>query len=183
MSRKLALIVLAVWLAAGTVAGGVLLLRHAALRVPASTSATLRTAVSRALPPSGRWGMVHVMYRECTCSTKTIVHLIGRRALPGIDELVLVVDDGGVSSPEDQRLRDAGFGVGVITPSVLRDTYAITAAPVLVVARPDRELAYVGGYNRHKQEPRFMDVAIVRDAMHDATVSPLPVFGCLTVSP
>jgi hypothetical protein len=67
----------------------------------------------------------------------------------------------------------------VISPRALREGWGIEAAPVLVVAKPDGSLAYVGGYNRRKQEPRFMDVAIVRDAMQEA-VSPLPVFGCAT---
>jgi hypothetical protein len=124
--------------------------------------------------------MVHVMYRACACSARTIAHLVQRRAVFGVDELVLVIDDAGAGAADDQRLRDAGFRVDVITPRGLRETYAIEAAPVLIVAKPDGELAYVGGYNRRKQEPTFMDVAIVRDAMQEAAVSPLPVYGCAT---
>ena len=75
-------------------------------------------------------------------------------------------------------LAAAGYRVVVITPTQLRLGYGIEAAPVLVVMTPSGELAYVGGYNRRKQEPRFMDVAILRDAMEASAVSPLPVFGC-----
>lgn len=181
MSRKVAIVALVLWLGAGTVVGGVLLLRHAALSVPATSNATLQSAIAAALPrAAGRWGMVHVMYRSCACSTKTIAHLIQRRAVPGIDELVVLVDDAGQSVADDDRIRDAGYRISVITPSTLRETYAIEAAPVLVVVRSDGSLAYVGGYNRRKQEPRFMDVAIVRDAMEKAAVASLPVFGCAT---
>ena len=134
--RKLATVVLALWLGAGTVVGGVLLLRHAALRVPSSDNDALHAAVAGQLPRTGRWGMVHVMYRACTCSAKTIAYLTERRAVPGIDELVLVVDDHGTTDPNDRRLRDAGFRVDVITPRALRETFAIEAAPVLVVAAP-----------------------------------------------
>jgi hypothetical protein len=180
LSRKLALVALVLWLGAGTVVGGVLLLRHAALRVPPSSNEILRDAIAMALPRTNRWGMVHVMYRACQCSQKTIEHLVARRAIPGIDELVIVVDDTALATVTDQRLRDTGFRVAVITPRTLQETYAIEAAPVLIVAKPDGELAYVGGYNRRKQEPRFMDVAIVLDAMQATAVSPLPVYGCAT---
>jgi hypothetical protein len=124
--------------------------------------------------------MVHVMYRACPCSTRTLEHLLRRGAVLGIDELVLAVDDTGTAGSDDQRLRAAGFRVEVITPRTLHETFDIEAAPMLVVVKPDGELAYVGGYNRRKQEPKYMDVAIVRDAMQDAAVSPLPVFGCAT---
>ncbi len=124
--------------------------------------------------------MVHVMYRECPCSTRTVAHLLRRGAVFGIDELVLAVDDTGAAGPDDERLRAAGFRVEVITPKTLHETFDIEAAPMLVVAKPDGEIAYVGGYNRRKQEPKYMDVAIVRDAMREAAISPLPVFGCAT---
>ena len=68
----------------------------------------------------------------------------------------------------------------MITPRALRETYQIEAAPVLVVVKPGGSIDYVGGYNRRKQEPRFMDLAILQDAMHQTDVASLPVFGCAT---
>lgn len=124
--------------------------------------------------------MVHVMYRACPCSVRTLAHLVERRAVLGIDELVLLVDDDPAPGEVEQPLRAAGFRVAGITPRGLAETYGIEAAPVLVVVKPDGGLAYVGGYNRRKQEPRYMDVAIARDAMQAAEPSPLPVFGCAT---
>jgi hypothetical protein len=183
MSRKVAIVALVLWLGAGTVVGGVLLLRHAALGVPATSNTILQSAIATTFPrAAGRWGMVHVMYRGCACSAKTIAHLVDRRAVPGIEELVLLVDDAGQGAADDQHIRDAGYRVSVITPRTLHETYAIEAAPVLIVVGADGTLAYVGGYNRRKQEPKFMDVAIVRDAMDKAAVPPLPVFGCATSS-
>jgi len=51
---------------------------------------------------------------------------------------------------------------------------------VLVVMGPDGELAYVGGYNRHKQSAAYEDVAIIDELRTGRSVSTLPVFGCAT---
>lgn len=181
MRRKAALIALVVWLGAGILAGGLLLLRHAAFRVPEASDAQLRAALAAELA-GGRYGAAHVMYRSCACSARTITHLLERRATPGVDELVLMVDDEGASDPADQRLVAAGYRVKTITPRVLKERFHIHAAPVLIVTRPDQSIAYVGGYNRHKQEPRYADVAIIRDAGAADVTAPLPVFGCATTA-
>ena len=47
--------------------------------------------------------------------------------------------DASAAGSDDQRLRDAGFRVQVITPRALHQRYAIEAAPVLIVAKPDGE--------------------------------------------
>lgn len=182
MRRKVAVVALVVWLAAGIVAGGLLLLRHAAYRVPEATDAHLRAALTGQFAPN-QVGVAHVMYRSCACSGKTISHLLERRAIAGVDELVLIVDDDGASAPDDQDLVAAGFRVQTITPIVLKERYDIHAAPVLIVVRPDHDVAYIGGYNRHKQEPRYADVAIIRDVLDRvAATDPLPVFGCATTA-
>jgi hypothetical protein len=93
---------------------------------------------------------------------------------------VVVVDDDGLSGPEDERLRKAGFGVIVITPTSLRERYHLEAAPVLVVMSPDDEIVYIGGYNRHKQSAAYEDIAIVAELRARETPTTLPVFGCAT---
>ena len=141
----------------------------------------LRDAIAAWLPDhSGRWRVVHIMYRSCPCSRRTIEHLITSPRPAGLDELVLMVDDEGHPGSDDARLRAVGFRVEVITPAVLHDRFHVEAAPVLVVARPDHELAYVGGYNRSKQNPAYEDVAIIDAAGQRDAPAPLPVFGCAT---
>ena len=177
MARKVALLVLALWFGAGIVVGGVLMLRHAALRVPDRSDRKLEGAIAALVPRA--WSAVHVLYRECPCSTKTIAHLLARKAMPQLTEVVLVVDDARREGPQDAPLRAAGYRVVVVSPEQLRTQYGLEAVPVFVVARPDGALAYVGGYSRH-QSTRFADVAIVTDVMRAAEVTTLPVFGCPT---
>ncbi|HEY1816121.1 MAG TPA: hypothetical protein VGG74_27425 [Kofleriaceae bacterium] len=178
----LALVGLVAWLVVGTAVGGALLIRHlVALPTPARTDTTLRDAVRKLLPQRG-WRALHVMYRDCPCSQRTIAHLLASPRPAELAELVLIVDDDRQSGPEDARLRAAGFPVVVIGPDELRGRFHLEAAPVLIVMSPEGELAYVGGYNRHKQGAAYEDLAIVADARARHDVAPLPVFGCATSS-
>jgi hypothetical protein len=180
--QRLALIALVAWLAAATALGGVLLLRHAAaLPAPLPSDPALRAAIREVLPPApGRLRAVHVLYRSCECSRRAIAHLLDRRPLAGVDELVVLADDDGRPGAGDAALEAAGFRVLVTTPAGLRDRFGVEAAPLLVVARPDGELAYVGGYSRHKQAPRYEDAQILAELATRPTAAALPVFGCPT---
>ena len=178
--RTLALAGLAAWLVVGTAVGGALLIRHLVpLPTPARTDTTLRDAVRELLPQRG-WRAVHVMYRDCPCSQRTIAHLLASPRPAELAELVLVVDDDRQGELEDAQLRAAGFAVVVIGPDELRTRFDLEAAPVLIVMSPEGELAYVGGYNRHKQSAAYEDGAIVAEARARHDVAPLPVFGCAT---
>ena len=162
--------------------GGILLIRHlVALPTPPTSDRVLHHALETALVGRpGNWRLAHVMYRTCTCSRRTIEHLVSRGRLPGTDELVVMVDDAVAAGPQDAVLRAAGFTVLVISPATLRDGWHVESTPLLVVARPDHEVVYVGGYNRHKQSPRYEDVAIVDELRGHHVPATLPVFGCAT---
>ncbi len=150
-----------------------------ALPAPAVTDMRLRDAVAAIHPDhAATWRAVHVMYRRCPCSQRTITHLRAAPRPADLDEVVVMVDDDGAPGPEDGTLRAAGFDVRVITPAALHAELDLEAAPVLVIARPDHELAYVGGYNRHKQSAAYEDLAILADLRADAPRASLPVFGC-----
>lgn len=179
MYRKLVWTALALWVVAMTALGGVLLLGHQALPTPPPSDPQLQAAVAAALP-APHWRAVHVMYRSCPCSRRTIDHLVARRPRPGVDELVVMVDDDAIPGREDGRLAAAGFAVRVISRAVLARDFHLEAAPVLVVAQPDGALAYIGGYNRHKQSATFEDVAILDDLVLRHAALALPVFGCPT---
>lgn len=173
---------LAAWAGCGLVLGGLLLARHlVALPTPPVTDTRLRDAVAGFHPDrAATWRAVHVMYRRCPCSQRTITHLRAAPRPADLDEVVVMVDDDGAAGPEDAMLRDAGFDVEVITPAALHAQLDLEAAPVLVVARPDHELVYVGGYNRHKQSTAYEDLAILADLRAEAPRAALPVFGCPT---
>jgi len=169
-----------VWLLGALLLGGVLLIRHlVALPVPAPTDRALVAAV-RAVLPDHTWGAVHVMYRECPCSQRTITHLLATARPAGVRELVIVVDDHAKGAAEDDRLRRAGFAVEVVDPATLASRFHIEAAPVLIVVAPDGGVAYLGGYNRHKQSAAYEDLAIIAEARAAQPPPALPVFGCAT---
>lgn len=177
------MVALGLWGAAVLLVGGLLLAPHlAALPAPLATDLRLRAALTGphgVLAPGG-WGVVHVFYRTCTCSRRTIAHLLARRALAGVDEVVVIVDDDAAAAADDAALAGAGFRVVVITPAALRERFHIEAVPLLVIARPGGDLAYVGGYNRHKQSAAYEDLAILRELRATHSREPLPVFGCAT---
>ncbi len=180
--RRIAVIGLAIWAGLGVLVGGLLLVQHLiALPAPPVSDARLRDAVAslRTDHPSW-WRAVHIMYRSCPCSQRTIAHLRATPRPMELDEIVVMVDDDGANGPEDALLRTSGFQVEVITPRVLREGFSVEAAPLLVLARPDHTLTYVGGYSRHKQSAAYEDLAIVTDSRGNAERSPLPVFGCAT---
>lgn len=180
--KRLAMIGLGLWGTVVIVVGGLLLAPHLiSLPTPARADSRLRDAMITLVPAlAGRWSAIHVMYRSCACSRRTIDHLLQTRRPVDLAELVLVVDDEGESGAEDVALRAAGFRVQVITPRTLHDRFHIDAAPLLVVMSPDLDVAYVGGYSRHKQSNAYEDLGIIAGLRSRTELGPLPVFGCAT---
>lgn len=169
---------LVAWFAASCALGGILLLRHVlALPTPSRDDRTLHDALAAALPAPA-WRAYHFMYRPC--SRRTIDHLIADPRPADLHELVVMVDDDGAAGPTDAVLRARGFAVEVVTPAALHARFHLEAAPVLVVTTPAGEVAYVGGYNTHKQSLAYQDAAIVAELRARDQVSSLPVFGCAT---
>lgn len=171
---------LGLWVVVAVVVGGLLLAPHLiALPMPTTADTAFRNAIAARLR-TAMWGAVHVMYRSCACSRRTVAHLTARRRSADLDELVFMVDDAGEAGPEDAVLRAAGFRVEVITPAALRDELHVEAAPLLAIARPNHELAYVGGYNRHKQSAAYEDLTIIAELRASRDRASLPIFGCAT---
>jgi len=177
----LARIGIVAWVVATFVLGGLLLVPHlAALPTPLRTDARLAAAVDALPSTPGHWRAVHFLYRKCTCSQRTLDHLVAGGRPAGVDERVIMIDDDARPGAADARLRAAGFAVEIIAPRELSARFGLEAAPVLVFVRPDGSVAYVGGYNRHKQSPAFEDLAIFDELRHDEAPAALPVFGCPT---
>ncbi|MFT3698638.1 MAG: hypothetical protein QM831_36165 [Kofleriaceae bacterium] len=173
---------LAIWLPAGFVLGGILLIHHmVALPVPPASDARARAAFQTDLPQA-RWRLFHVLYRGCGCSRRVIDHLLAGPRPQDVIEEVVMADDHRLPSDFDDRLRAAGFTVRVVDPDQLAEHYHLEAAPVLAIMRPDGTVGYLGGYNRHKQAPLFEDVAVLEKLRRHETPGPLPLYGCATSS-
>lgn len=183
--RRILQVLLGLWLVGGVVLGGALLVHHLiALPTPPPTSAALhdqmRQLFARPWSDDGKWHALHVMYRACPCSQRTIAHLTERARPADLDELVLIVDDEGKPGEEERALEARGYRVAVTTPERLRRELTLEAAPVLVIARPGGEVVYVGGYTRHKQSNAYEDLAILSELRRQQERGALPVFGCPT---
>lgn len=183
--RRLLLVLLGLWLVGGIALGGLLLVQHLiALPAPDASNAQLRGQMNRVFDGGwrgdGKWRVMHVMYRDCPCSRRTISHLTAGGRPGDLDELVLLVDDEGRAGEEDAKLVAHGYRVLIITPDELHRDYDLEAAPVLVIARPDGALVYVGGYTRHKRTNAYEDLRILADLRQQGERDALPVFGCPT---
>lgn len=123
----------------------------------------------------GDWLVVHVMYAECRCSQRIVDHLIDRGRPAGVTEHVLLVgEDQELSAP----LSDRGYTVTQLTAEQLSSRFHVQAAPLLLVAAPDGELRYAGGYTERKQGYRIRDVDILDTVMAKGWAAELPAFGC-----
>lgn len=177
---RLALLSLGLWLVGALALGALLLAPHSPLPVPAASDEHMRAAFDALLHKLTGWRAIHVMYRACACSQRTIHHLRSSVRPVGVREVVLMVDDQEASDPDDEELRRRGFEVVVTSREALSQRFGLEAAPVLVVLRPDGSLAYLGGYTRSKQGPVFQDVQIIAGLLAAVPSSTLPVFGCAT---
>jgi hypothetical protein len=176
--RRLAVVVLlALWASAGLAVGATLMISHwAALPRPASNRRLGDLIVEgRVVPKTGRWTALHVLYTSCRCSQRILDHLWSRRAIPGIDERVVLV---GPPRSYPALAAAAGYGVEALTPGELSARYGVAAAPLLVVADPSGRIRYSGGYTERKQGPDIRDGQIIAALMRDDAPAALPLFGC-----
>ena len=146
---------------------------------PASVKPELVQALAAHRLPAerGRHTVSHVLYAACRCSQRIVDHLEARRARSDVSEGVLLV---GHDQPLVSRLERAGYRVDVLSPRQLRERFAIESAPLLIIARPDGGIAYLGGYTDHKQSLPIHDVELIDTVLAGGLVLELPLFGCAT---
>jgi hypothetical protein len=144
---------------------------------PAAMSAVGRGPTQNALRQfqAGRWLAVHVLYSKCECSRRILQHLFERRVLADVAELVVLV--GGQPAYE-QRARNSGYALDVVTPPLLLQKYGFEGAPLFVVADPKGGIRYLGGYTERKQGLAVQDVQILSRLRRQEHVAELPLFGC-----
>jgi len=156
------------------VLGAGLLAKHVvALPAPVNNE-KLSTSLSafRSSNAQGEWLAVHVLYSECRCSQRIVLHLISTLRPAGLEEVVLWVGKGA----PDPAL-DRGYRVKRLS-SVELARLGVEAAPLLVVLDPENHVRYAGGYTDRKQGPVIEDLRILAEARHASMLASLPVFGC-----
>lgn len=157
--------------------------RRVAMLLPKPDHEATRAQVYAVFPRAeGRWGVVHVVDRECSMSRAVVAHLIERRASTQLDEMVVVIDRDGATRREDIDLVHAGYRVRVMHFERAKDVVPVSM-PSMIVARPDGTLAYVGGHRRDgalEKTRGFVDAAIVAELVATGETSiNVVVVGCL----
>lgn len=170
--------------ASTTVTAGSIRERRAPMLVPKTDNEALRAQIYATFPrAAGRWGAVHVIDRACGVSRDVVAHLIERRAIAELDEMVIVIGDGALER-DDVELVHAGYRVRVTT----RENNAAALAGSMIIARPDGTLAYVGGHRGVRMNEvatlgaskEFVDAAVATELVTTgATSTWTPVIGCL----
>lgn len=147
------------------------------LPVPAADDDRLLAALAQLRDDDDRerWLVVHVLYAACRCSRKVIDHLVDDPRPSGLAERILLV---GATPELDAKLAASSIAVVRVQPHELAERFAIESAPLLLVVDPTGTLRYRGGYSERKQAAELHDVEIVERLRADATVAPLPLFGC-----
>jgi hypothetical protein len=123
--------------------------------------------------------LVHVIYSECTCSSRLLTHLVARRPFAGTEELILFV---GVDPSKEKLARNSGFEFVTVTASELLSDFGLEAAPVLVMFDSAGKLRYAAGYYDNPATVISLDEKIHVQFLAHARIEPLPIFGC-AVSP
>lgn len=143
---------------------------------PERAAPQLSQALARLRAPGERgWFDVHALYTHCRCSERIVRHLLERRPLGALHEHVLLI---GPQSDQADPLRALGYRVHSVSALQLKQTFGISAVPLLMIADPRGRLHYAGGYTARKQGPEILDRSIIRDTLNARQPVELPVFGC-----
>ncbi len=177
-ARTVLRVLLALWSLALLATGAALLAGHlVALPKPHYDDSRLTSTLARMRNhrPSGRVVVIHILDVDCRCSQRVLEHLVARRALPGVEERVVLVGPEGLEGP---RVSSSGFELEVVTRSGLLARYGVLSAPVMVVADGQSRVQYIGGYTLRKQATAMRDAEIIARIARGEEVEPLPLFGC-----
>lgn len=173
---RLALII---WAGGLLSVGSTLMAGHwVSLPLPDTMDPAIRSAVAaRRLPmEQDRWLALHVLYSECPCSRRIFDHVLTSARPAGISERILLI---GEDAEMAAQARAAGFPVEVLGQDALVARYHLTAAPALLIASPEDEIRYLGGYTLRKQGPEIQDVSLIERAQAAGRpLAALPLFGC-----
>jgi hypothetical protein len=136
-----------------------------------------RLSATRSKPES-EWTVFHFLYGNCPCSRRVLDHVLTRKPIDGIRELIVFIGDDS----EIKSAKKCGFEVECVTPEILKERYGVEAAPLLVVADPSSKIRYSGGYTARKQSLDIQDREIIERILSGESLSDLPLFGCAVSS-
>jgi len=131
------------------------------------------------LRQSKGWLMVHVIYKNCSCTNALTTSLIDRKVTPNLEEWVIYA---GSDRKIQEQFEAAGFLFQAETKVSIDERYGIEAAPMLLIFSPENGLAYGGGYFERPSVFHSMDQALLRRIKEGEAVDALPLYGC-AVSP
>jgi hypothetical protein len=164
---------LVAWAGVAVLAGAILTSFHQPMRQPEAKILTLTRGEAK-----NRWRLVHFLSGSCGCSQRVMRHLLARGRFAGVAEEVVLVDGGEEYLPGSRELADeldrTGFVVTHIRTDAIPRDAGLHGVPVLVVARPDGPIVYMGGYGSGSDQ----DTRIFDEARAGGTVRRLAIVGC-----
>lgn len=143
--------------------------------MPSPSDEDVLTAGVNALVASRRGrAVVHVIYKDCSCTAGLLDHLAERGPLRDASEVIVFVGD---DPTREAQLTAAGFTWHSTDELRLEQELALVSAPVLIVTDNDT-LRYAGGYYRLPAAVKPLDREILAQLDDGEAPSSLPVFGC-----
>ncbi|HTU63383.1 MAG TPA: hypothetical protein VMF89_33205 [Polyangiales bacterium] len=176
--RRIAQGALGLWgLLAFVVTGSLASAHEYTLPHPERSDPRLNAALAAQRTPAdaGRFSVTHVMYAACSCSQSIIDHLEQRRARKDVAEHVVLV---GRDAELSARITRAGYRLDNIEPIALKQRYGIEAAPLLIIADAQGQIAYMGGYTTQKQGLDIRDTVLIDELLAGKHTVELPLLGC-----
>jgi hypothetical protein len=164
---------LAFWGVAVVVVGAVLTSYHQPFRTPNREILSFVRDASR-----GHWTAIHLLSGSCACSQRVMEHLLKRRPSTAIAEQILVIDGQEPGLPGSNlllgSLAGAGFAITHIRVEKLPPTWGVHGVPLLVLASPEGEVVYAGGYGVSNDQ----DGVILTQVRAGEKPQPFPIIGC-----
>jgi hypothetical protein len=164
---------LALWTIATIVIGSALTSYHLPFRLPS------RTILSLVAPTDiNQWEAVHILSGSCGCSQRVMRHLLQRRPLDRIREQILMIGGEAPDLPDTAdlpaRLRLEGYSLTRIAATDIPAEIGLHGLPLLVVASPNKKIAYLGGYGPRGDQ----DIRIFKQVQSGEVPETFSVLGC-----
>lgn len=170
---------LAVWAALTILLGSILMSYHQPFRLPGQSILSFANRLDSPEHPVGeRWTMIHFLSGGCGCSQRVMRHLLLRRMFSGIDEQIILIDEPEADLPESPALvgalKQQGFRIHRVAGRDIPPSIGLRGVPLLVIASPDSDIAYIGGYGVSGDQ----DGTLLEQARSKHRPDPLPLLGC-----